>query len=71
MAIIREIKKKKTIPKRLNVAAYARVSCEKGSMLNSLMNQVSYFSEYIQSHKDWNYVGVYSDYGVSGTKASR
>lgn len=71
MANIIQIEKKKDIPKRLNVAGYARVSCEKGTMLNSLMNQVSYFSSFIQSHKDWNYMGVYSDYGVSGTKASR
>ena len=54
-----------------NVAAYARVSNGKDAMLHSLSAQVSYYSEYIQSHDDWEYVGVYTDEALTGTKQNR
>ena len=50
------------------VAAYARVSVETERMHHSLSEQVSYFSELIQSNPAWEYVGVYCDEGISGTK---
>ncbi len=63
--------KQTTLPKKLNVCAYARVSADKDTMLHSLFNQVSYFSALIQNNPSWNYVGIYSDYGKSGTKQTR
>lgn len=71
MAEIKIIAKEKEIPKLKRVAAYARVSVDTDQMLHSLSSQVSYFSEFIQSHKDWQYVGVYYDKGETGTKANR
>ena len=59
------------LPKRKRVAAYARVSVEKEASLHSLAAQVSYYSKFIQSRKDWEYVGVYVDEGLSGTRANR
>lgn len=59
------------LPKRKKVAAYARVSADKDASLHSLAAQVSYYSSYIQSRKDWEYAGVYADEGISGTRASR
>lgn len=56
-------------PKR--VAAYARVSSGKDAMLHSLAAQVNYYSKLIQSHSDWEYVGVYADEALTGTKESR
>ena len=56
-------------PKR--VAAYCRVSSGKDEMLHSLSAQVSYYSKMIQSHKDWQYVGVYADEAKTGTKGNR
>lgn len=53
------------------VAAYARVSSGKDAMLHSLSAQVSYYSELIQKHSDWQYVGVYADEAVTGTKDTR
>ena len=41
-------------PKLLNVAAYARVSMEKETMLHSFSAQVSYYSEKIQKHPGWS-----------------
>ena len=69
--IINKVNTVKKLPKKLRVCAYARVSTGKDAMLDSLANQVSYYSKYIQSKKEWLYVGVYSDEAISGTKATR
>ncbi|HRS65806.1 MAG TPA: recombinase family protein [Spirochaetia bacterium] len=53
------------------VAAYARVSSGKDAMLQSLAAQISYYSELIQKHRGWEYVGVYADEAKTGTKDSR
>ena len=68
---INKVNKVKKLPKKINVCAYARVSTEKDAMLDSLANQVSYYSSYIQSKREWLYVGVFSDEAKSGTKANR
>ena len=68
---IRKIEKLPSIPKLKRVAAYARVSSEKDSMLHSLYQQVSYYSGFIQSHIGWEYAGVYADEAKTGTKESR
>jgi DNA invertase Pin-like site-specific DNA recombinase len=59
------------LPKRLRVAAYARVSSGKESMIHSLSAQVSFYSKYIQDHSQWEYAGVYADEAVTGTKENR
>ena len=59
------------LPVRKRVAAYARVSMEKDAMLHSLAAQVSYYSERIQRNPEWEYVGVFADYGLTGTKETR
>ena len=59
------------IPKKKNVAAYCRVSSGKDTMLHSLAAQVSYYSELIQSHGEWEYAGVYADEAKTGTKDTR
>ena len=53
--------------KQKKVAAYARVSMESERMHHSLSAQVSYYSSLIQKNPDWEYAGVYADYGISGT----
>lgn len=68
---IRKIEKLPSIPKLKRVAAYARVSSEKDAMLHSLYQQVSFYSNLIQSHDGWEYVGVYADEAKTGTKDSR
>lgn len=50
--------------KKLRVAAYARVS--HSELLQSLSNQVSYYSELIQNNAEWEYKGVYVDSAISG-----
>lgn len=60
--IIRKLNPALPLPPRLlNVAAYARVSLDKDSMLHSLSAQVSYYSDHIQKNLGWRYAGVYAD----------
>ena len=59
------------IPSKKRVVAYARVSNGKDAMLHSLSAQVSYYSNLIQNHNEWSYVGVYADEAVTGTKDNR
>ena len=68
---ITKIPCKPILPAKKKVAAYARVSSGKDAMLHSLSAQVSSYSKLIQSHSDWQYVGVYADEAITGTKAER
>ena len=58
-------------PAKKRVAAYARVSDGKDAMLHSLSAQVSYYSSLLQKTPGWEYVGVYADEALSGTKENR
>lgn len=53
---------------RRRVAAYARVSIDSDTLLHSLASQVSYYSDLINSNPEWEFVGIYIDEGISGTK---
>lgn len=57
--------------KRKRVAAYARVSSGKDSMLHSLSTQISYYNNYIGSRGDWELVRIYADEALTGTKEDR
>ena len=64
-----ELMKGKTIyDMELNVADYGRVSTDKDDQLNSLENQVKFFTDMVSGVKSWNHVGSYSDEGISGTQ---
>lgn len=70
MRIVNKIEAKTPqIPHRKRVAAYARVSMESERLQHSLSAQVSFYSSLIQSNPAWEYVGVYADNGITGTKA--
>ena len=69
--IITQVKHQPKLASQIKVAAYARVSSGKDAMLHSLSAQVSYYSSLIQSNRNWEYVGVYSDEAISGTKEAR
>lgn len=60
-----------TIEKRKRVCAYARVSIEKGRAKHSLSSQVSFYNDYISKNKEWEFVRVYADLGLSGTSTER
>jgi DNA invertase Pin-like site-specific DNA recombinase len=63
--------KKPVVPVRKRVCAYTRVSSGKDAMLHSLSAQVSYYSSYIRKNPEWEYVGVYTDEALTGTKGNR
>jgi len=63
-----EFKRKEAKPK---VASYCRVSSEEELQLGSLENQIIHYTNYIRSNPNWQYAGVYSDKGKSGTDMSK
>ncbi len=59
------------LTKKTRVAAYARVSSGKDAMLQSLAAQVNYYKKLIQENNEWEFIGVYADEALTGTKDSR
>lgn len=58
-------------PKCLRVAAYARVSSDSENQLNSLAVQVDYYTHLIQENPNWEFAGIYTDEGITGTSTKR
>lgn len=54
------------IVKKRRVAAYARVSTAAEEQETSLAAQRDYYEQYIKENKDWEFVGIYYDDGISG-----
>jgi DNA invertase Pin-like site-specific DNA recombinase len=57
--------------KKRRVAGYARVSTGNEDQQNSYEAQVDYYTNYIKSRADWEFVSVYTDDGVSGTSTAK
>ena len=57
--------------KKKRVAAYARVSTGKDTMLHSLKAQIDYYHDYINQNPEWEFAGIYADEAKTGTKDSR
>ncbi len=72
LQVRREMRNGKTIfDLPLRVTFYARVSTDKDEQLNSLENQVQYYTELIHSKPSWTYVEGYIDEGISGTSTKK
>lgn len=69
--VITKIEAKPITPKKIRVAAYARVSSGKEAMINSQASQVAYYKRMIKSKHEWDFVGVYADKAMTGTKDLR
>ena len=54
---------------KIRVCAYARVSSDSDDQLNSFSAQVEYFTKLIQAHEDWEFIDIYADEGITGTRA--
>ena len=59
-APVAEVRKRKT-------AGYARVSTDSEEQATSYEVQMDYYKNYISSRDDWEFVGMYSDEGISAT----
>ena len=57
--------------RKLRVAAYARVSSDSADQRNSFAAQVEYYTQFIQNHSDWEFVDIYADEGITGTRADK
>ena len=57
---------KAAVQKR-RAAGYARVSTDSDEQFTSYEAQVDYYTRYIQSKPEWEFVKVYTDEGISGT----
>lgn len=57
--------------RKKRVCAYARVSGDRDEAFHSLSAQVSYYQKMIADHPDWEFVEVFSDRGITGTKENR
>ena len=53
------------------VAGYARVSTDTDDQISSYAAQVDYYTRYIKERKDWEFVGMYTDEGVTGTSTKK
>lgn len=53
------------------VAAYARVSTDSDEQFSSYEAQVEHYTSYIKEKSDWEYVGIYTDEGISGTSTRK
>ena len=52
---------------RRRVAGYARVSTDSDEQFTSYEAQVDYYTNFIKENPDWEFVGIYTDEGISGT----
>lgn len=67
-----EINKGKSIYELpIRVTYYARVSTDKDEQINSLQNQISYYSDFIKGNSNWSYIEGYIDEGISGTSVNK
>lgn len=60
--------KTKSNRKKQRVCAYTRVSTTNSSQLDSLENQKAYFETFYVNREDVDFLGVYYDKGISGSK---
>ena len=56
---------------RKRVAGYARVSTDTEEQLTSYEAQVDYYTNHIRSNPDWEFIGVYTDEGISATSTKK
>lgn len=57
-----------SVKKKTHVAAYCRVSTASDEQLISLDTQKAHYEDYIKSNNEWEYVGIFFDEGITGTK---
>ena len=57
--------------RKRRVAGYARVSTDSEEQQTSYEAQVDYYTRYIQSKPEWEFVKVYTDEGISATNTKK
>lgn len=67
----KKVTKKTLVESKKRVCAYCRVSSQSEEQENSFDAQVTHYKEYIQSKTEWEFLGIYSDEGISGTSTTK
>ena len=57
--------------KKRRVAGYARVSTDHEEQQTSYEAQVDYYTNYINGRRDWEFVSVYADEGITGCNTKK
>lgn len=60
-----------TDQKKRKVAGYARVSTDHDEQFTSYEAQIDYYTNYIKSRPDWEFVSVYTDEGITGCNTKK
>lgn len=60
-----------TSVQKRRVAGYARVSTDSEEQLTSYEAQVDYYTQYISSNPEWQFIKVYTDEGISATNTKK
>ena len=55
----------------LRVAAYCRVSTDTEDQMNSYHSQVKYYTDLISKKPEWQFVDIYADAAITGTKVDK
>lgn len=69
--IIRPLAEYATGARVQRVAAYCRVSTDSDDQVNSFLNQVRYYTEFIRTSDQMELVDIYADEGVTGTSLNK
>lgn len=57
--------------RKRRVAGYARVSTDHEDQTTSYEAQIDYYTNYIKSRDDWEFVAIYTDEGISATNTKK
>ena len=60
-----------TPTRKLRVSAYARISTDSDQQELSLTNQQEHYTNLIKSNPEWEFAGLYTDDGISGTSMKK
>ena len=59
------------VRRKKKVAGYARVSTDREEQATSYEAQMTYYKTYIEGHEAWEFVGMYSDEGITATNTKK
>ena len=57
--------------RKLRVCAYVRVSTGSDAQANSFITMLNYYTEYIANNPEWEFVGIYADEAITGTRVDK
>ena len=69
--IEKKVNRKNLYISKLKVAAYVRVSTDEEKQISSFESQQTYYEDLITRNNNWEFIGIYSDYGISGSSISK